>query len=143
MSNISAAPSRATPTKSSDRGAPGIRLAGIVRNAAASVTAPSGRFTRKIGRQSRCAMFPTINRPPSSGPATVARPWTTPNNANTRPRSGPAKQVWMVAEICGNSSPAPTPCITRHTTSNDGLVAAPHSTLVAVNRTSPKQNNRR
>ncbi len=98
---------------------------------------PMGRFTKNTQRQPSAAPKIWMSSPPSSGPTAVDRPMVEPSSPNALPRSAPRKSCWIIPEICGISSPPPTPCTPRDPTSQPAPWAKPQAMEAAVNRTSP------
>ena len=82
-------------------------------------------------------------RPPSVGPATAARPATTPLIANAEPRFSGGNSGSTIASGCGVSSAAPKPWIARAAISVPGLSDRPQAIDASVNSAVPTRKTLR
>ena len=107
---------------------------------AANASAPSGRLTRKIGRQSRPQKLPAMSEPPMIGPQTEARLAERPKNENIKPFSWGGKVTWAMAKTCGVIAEAAKPCSTRAPIRVSMVGAMPHSSEPSVKPATPIRN---
>ena len=87
------------------------------RSGAAGRPAPAPRrrwaCSRRRSSATRRAPRHREDHPTDHGPTAVEIPTVAPNRPNARPRSAPWNRLWISAEFCGASEPAPGPAQPR------------------------------
>ena len=107
---------------------------------AITVNSPNGMLTRKIGRQSRPQKLPAIKRPPTTGPATEAKPALSPNSEKARLRSRGGNITWAIDSTCGVITEPARPCRMRAPIRSWIEGAIPQRNEPSVNNATPIRN---
>jgi hypothetical protein len=89
-----------------------------------TATAPSGTLTKNT----QCQPKPSVRKPPTSGPTTLATPNTAPTSPVYLPRTAGGKMSAITAKALVNSPAAPSPCTARAAMSAGVEGLTPHST---------------
>src|SRR6516225_58369 len=116
------------------------RLSGSKNRAAATISAPTGRLTKKIhGHDSQ-----VVSIPPASTPIAAPAPVTAPNAPSALLRSAPSgNRTKIRASAAGAISAAPTPSTARAAISAPAEPASPQASEAAVNTAAPMIKTRR
>jgi hypothetical protein len=103
-----------------------------------SAATPTGTLIQKHHCQPRLAW--SVKNPPTSGPATAARPKMAPSGPRYLPRSRAGTTSAMIACDRIISPPPPRPCTPRQITNQVKSVDSAAPTLAAVNSAIASRN---
>ena len=128
------------PATSNRRRARLARLSGSSGRAAATISVPNGRLTKKThGQDSQ-----VVSIPPASTPMAPPAPLTAPNAPSALLRSAPAGKIARISDIAaGAIIAAPSPSAARAATSIPGERASPQASEATVNKPAPAIRIRR
>ena len=129
---ISSAPGTSAPARY-----PAPRSRSITLMAAMAVTAPTGRFTKKI----QCQFSTWVRTPPASRPTAAPADATKANVPIALACSlGSGNMVTIMPRITAEVSAPPVPCRNRAATSISLFAASPHSREATVKTARPLRN---
>ena len=135
-------PSAATVTRirpGASSPARGPKLSSMRPRTSGIAASPIGTLSQKI----HCHASVSVTAPPSTGPATTARPVIAPNTPSAHARRSGGNAALSSASDSGAIIAAPTPCTARAAISQPTLVASAHAADAATNSSSPAANSRR
>ena len=122
------------PATSNRRWPRSARLSGSSGRAPATISAPTGRLTKKIHRQDS----QVVSIPPASTPIAPPAPLTAPNAPSALVRSGPSGKIARISDsAAGAIIAAPRPSAARAATSMPADPASPQASEPAENTAAP------